>query len=359
MNFAINNTNFSGLIDMSDEIDIKSYNKIYNVVYTNQNLNETIINTYNEGDFIIIDRNVYNLDTNCFIDKTYNYYLLDAREQNKNINIVLEIINILIENNFNKKNKLIIIGGGITQDIGGFVGALYKRGVSWVLIPTTLLAIADSCIGSKVNVNHVSKNILGLFCAPDKVIISSWFLNSLSNDDITSGIGEILKLALIGGHQTHKIFIESYNEKDYIKLIKVATSIKKLIIEYDELEKDERRVLNYGHTIGHAIESATNYFIPHGIAVLYGMLVKNKLFFDEKYDNLNQFIFDLIPEKFKNIELDYKLFIKNILNDKKNKGSKVCFILLEDIGKSIFIYKELSEVDNKLKKLFQEMFKLS
>ena len=359
MNFSVNNTCFSGSIDMSDYVEIKSYNKIYSVTYTNETLSQLLNNTFEENDFIVIDRNVFNLDDNCLqninINKN-NIFFVDAIEDNKNMETVLKILDMLVELKFNKKNKLIIIGGGITQDIGGFASAIYKRGINWILIPTTLLSIADSCIGGKVGVNRVNKNILGTFCSPNKVIISDYFLTSLKHDDIISGIGEILKLSLIGGNNCYDEFQKSYKELDYIKMIKISTSVKKLIIEHDELEKNERRVLNYGHTIGHALESATNYFIPHGIAVLYGMLIKNMLFYDDKYKDINSYILELIPDKFKNIKIDYDLFLNYTLNDKKNEGNKICFILLNEIGESIFVFKEISEITYKLHNIFITLF---
>ena len=357
MNFSINNHFFSGQIDLSDKVEIKSYNKTYTVDYNNKTLTDLLEDNFHENDFIVIDRNVFNLDNSWFANiDIKSYFILDAIEDNKNMDTVLQIVDMLICNKFNKNNKLLVIGGGITQDVGGFASAIYKRGINWVLIPTTLLSISDSCIGGKVGVNRTSKNILAMFCAPNKVIISSYFLSSLKQEDIISGIGEIVKLALIGGESCYTDFQEAFKEKDYIKMIKLATSVKKLIIEYDELEKDERRVLNYGHTIGHALESATNYYIPHGIAVLYGMLIKNRLFYDDKYTKINDFILEMIPDKFKNINVDYNVFLDNMLNDKKNQGNKVCFILLKNIGESIFVFKELAEINDKLNIIFDTLF---
>jgi 3-dehydroquinate synthase len=357
MNFSINNHFFYGQIDLSDKVEIKSYNKTYTVDYNNKTLTDLLEDNFHENDFIVIDRNVFNLDNSWFVNiDIKSYFILDAIEDNKNMDTVLQIVDMLICNKFNKNNKLLVIGGGITQDVGGFASAIYKRGINWVLIPTTLLSISDSCIGGKVGVNRTSKNILAMFCAPNKVIISSYFLSSLKQEDIISGIGEIVKLSLIGGESCYMDFQQAFKEKDYIKMIKLATSVKKLIIEYDELEKDERRVLNYGHTIGHALESATNYYIPHGIAVLYGMLIKNMLFYDDKYKEINDFILELIPDKFKNINVDYNVFLDNMLNDKKNQGNKVCFILLKNIGESIFVFKELVEINDKLNTIFETLF---
>jgi 3-dehydroquinate synthase len=359
MEFKVNETSFSGNIDNNDEVTIKSYNKDYNVIYNQNNLSKIINDEYETNDFIVIDRNVYNLDDSCLENINSKYiFIFDAVENNKTIESVLKIVDLLFQVNFNKKNKLLVIGGGITQDVGGFVSAIYKRGIKWILVPTTILSMTDSCIGGKVGVNRVSKNMLGLFCAPNKVIISDYFLKSLKNDDVISGIGEALKLSLIGGENSYKYFKENYNENtiDYINLIKMSTSVKKFIIELDELETNERRVLNYGHTFGHALESASNYFIPHGIAVVFGMYIINKLFYQDKYNDLNNYMMSIIPEKFKKIEMSYILFINSVLNDKKNDGDNVCFILLDEIGNSKFIFKKISEINNDLKKIFDDLF---
>ena len=361
MEFRVNDTFFTGEIDINNISTIKSYNKDYLVNYNDKSLSQIIDDQYESNDFIIIDRNVFNLDKDSLskIDNKY-FYIFDATEETKNINSVIKIIDLLFGVQFNKKNKLLVIGGGITQDVGGLVAALYKRGLRWTLVPTTLLSMTDSCIGGKVGVNHNSKNMLALFCAPNKVIVSNYFIKSLSHHDIISGIGEALKLSLIGGKESYRYFLENYNENniDYINIIKMSTSVKKLIIEKDELESNERKVLNYGHTLGHALESASNYFIPHGIAVMFGMYIINVLFYNDKYKDLNDYIIKKIPNKFKNVKINYEIFINSILNDKKNNGDNICFILLDEIGKSKFTFKKLSEIDSKLKNIFADLFEI-
>lgn len=359
MNFSVNSTKFRGPIEMDNTAMIKSYNKDYFVEYNSKTLQQIINEEYEVDDFIVIDRNVYNLDMNCLskIDSKY-YYIFDATEQNKSIYTVLKIIDLLFEIKFNKKNKLLVIGGGITQDVIGFACAIYKRGLKWVFIPTTLLSMTDSCIGGKVGVNHISKNMLALFCAPNKVIVSDYFLKSLKSDDIVSGVGEALKLSLIGGNDTYQYFLNNYKPDNikFINLIKMSTSVKKLVIEHDELETNERRVLNYGHTFGHALEYASNYFIPHGIAVVFGMYLINKLFYQNKYEDLNENMIKMIPEKFKKINISYNVFINSVLNDKKNNGDNICFIILDEIGESKFIFKKINEINDDLKNIFDELF---
>lgn len=356
MEFKIEDVEFKGIIDLSNEICIKSLYKNYNVYYSNKNLNNIINEIYTNNDFIFIDRNVYNLDPDTF-NCLNNIMIFDAIENNKNIEKVLELTDKLYSINFTKKNKLIVIGGGITQDVGGFAAAIYKRGINWVFVPTTVLSMTDSCIGSKVSINRKSKNILGMFIAPDNIYISDYFLNTLSEDDIISGIGEALKLSLIGGETTYNLFLQKYKEKDYISIIKIASLVKRLIIEDDEFEKHVRKVLNYGHTIGHAIESTSNYYIPHGIAVLIGMYIKNKLFYDDKYENINNLILNMVNKKFFDISFNFLSFIEHILSDKKNKGNDVCFILLEEVGNTIITYKKIDEFCIPLQKIIADLFK--
>jgi 3-dehydroquinate synthase len=356
MEFQVDDHKFSGEIDLSDNIKIKSAIKNYDVFYSSKNLDNLINETYVVNDFIFIDRNVYNLSPSTF-NTVKNILIFDATETNKVIESVLELIDKLYNIKFTKQNKLIIVGGGITQDVGGFAATIYKRGITWIYIPTTILSMTDSCIGSKVNINRVSKNILGMFNAPDTIYISDYFLNSLTNDDIISGIGEALKLSLIGGEVTYKLFMDKFKIKDYVSIIKIASLVKRQVIEFDEFELHSRKVLNYGHTIGHAIEGTTNYFIPHGIAVLIGMLIENILLYGDKYDYINNFILELIDPKFFNIEFNYSDFIKHILSDKKNKGNDVCFILLDEIGQSKIIYKNINNVEKIMSDIFVKFFK--
>lgn len=357
MSFTVNQTVFNTILDMDDNVTIQSYSHKYTVLYDSSSLKKLIHENYNENDFILIDNNVHNLDPTSVdsVDKK-NIFFLEAIEENKTIDTVLKIVDTLLSINFTKKNKLLVIGGGITQDVGGMTCALYKRGLRWTFIPTTMLSMTDSAIGGKVGINRNNKNVLALFVAPQKIIISNYFLNSLKKEDIVSGLGESLKLSLTGGEQCLNLFMEYLKNNDYISIIKMTTSIKKIIIEHDELEKNERRVLNYGHTVGHALESATHYFIPHGIAVLYGMLIKNELFYGNKYSTLNSYIYELIPDKFKNVKINYTIFLSSMLNDKKNEGNNVCFVLLEELGKSIFVFKKLELIKYDLQILINKYF---
>ena len=357
MKFFVNEKEFDVVLDLSDSINIKSAHKDYKVIYNSKNLDTLITEIYKNGDFIFIDRNVYNLSPLIFNNLLNNILIFDAIEDNKNIENVLILIDILLEKKFTKNNKILVVGGGITQEIGGFASAIYKRGLNWILIPTTILCMTDSCIGSKVSINRKSKNMIGLFVAPNEIYISDYFLNSLSSDDIISGLGEALKLSLIGGNETYSYFKKQLSEKNYMNIIKIASLVKKEIIEFDEFENHERKVLNYGHTIGHALESTSKYFIPHGIAIMIGMYIKNELFYEGKYKEINNIILELVNKHFFEIEFNYNEFINHVLLDKKNKGDNIFFILLDDIGKTIFIYKKKEEIDTKIKIILKSLFK--
>jgi len=218
-----------------------------------------------------------------------------------------------------------------------------------------MLSMTDSCIGGKVGLNRNSKNMIALFVSPTKIIISDWFLNTLDNDMIISGLGESLKLSLISGKKDYDKFMQLYYEKKYIDIIKQSLIIKKVIIEKDELEKNERRVLNYGHTIGHALEFASDYFIPHGIAVLLGMYYINRLFNIVEFNDVNKIIMEIIPNKYK-IKLDKDLILNQILNDKKNIGLNICFIVLETYGVSIFKFIPIDEAKSKIYNILNDFF---
>jgi 3-dehydroquinate synthase len=169
-------------------------------------------------------------------------------------------------------------------------------------------------------------------------------------------LGEALKLSLIGGELSYKYYMENIKNKNYLNIIKLSSNIKKIIIEKDEFDNHERKALNYGHTMGHAIEIASNYIIPHGVAVLYGMIMINRLFNKGKFDDINKYMLDIIPEQLKNIKMSYDTFIECILNDKKNDGNNICFIVLEELGKTVFIYKKIEEFNSPMRLIFEEFF---
>ena len=323
--------------------------------------------------FVIWDKNILNLYGDDLSLLKNNQYILNAIESNKNSQSVFKIIDFLQGINFTKKETIISVGGGITQDVTAFTRSIFKRGLNWSFVPTTLLSMADSCIGAKTALNHKGvKNQLALFSAPKEVLICTDFLKTLSVKDIQSGYGEIIKLVIIGGEYAINEFIKITNSKEpelkkITKLIKLSLQIKKVIIEKDEFEFDLRRSLNYGHTIGHAIEPVLNYKIPHGIAVSIGMIIENNLavkfgLLDSKIClKYNQLIAKYISVDFWNMlnGVNYMEVYLNILQDKKTLNKIVNFaipIANNSFGILKIDKKELTP--NKLKIIFKEAIKI-
>jgi len=220
--------------------------------------------TTRSGDFIISDERFRHM-----FSTSDNVFYIVATEENKTIDTVMSIIRALHPG----VKRIVIVGGGLVQDVGSFVCSVYNRGkIPWVYFPTTLLSMADSCIGSKTSLNTSFKNKIGTYCSPESVYINMKFLDTLDDVQIRSGKGEILKLCMIGNA------LDMYNTLDLKSLVKLSLLIKKSVIEVDLHDKHVRKGLNYGHTLGHAIEVVSNYTMPHGLAVVHGMLLMNKIF---------------------------------------------------------------------------------
>lgn len=207
--------------------------------------------------------------------------LIDAVEDNKSYERVGKVIEALIVNGIRRQHKLVAIGGGIIQDITCFISSTLLRGIPWEFYPTTLLSQADSCIGSKSSINMGEiKNILGTFNPPQRVVILAGFLATLDARDMRSGIGEMLKVHTIAGPAAFDAIAANYDallgdQQVLLEYVRNSLLIKQRYIEEDEFDRGIRNIFNYGHSFGHAIESATHHAIPHGIAVTLGMDIAN------------------------------------------------------------------------------------
>ena len=238
-------------LHVPDSISIQSHRGIYEARFTPDLLTNPSVLLEGEPHFII-DSNIARLYSKQLhsILAHPNVILVDATEQNKSLDSASQIITSLVAQKTRRNHHLVAIGGGIIQDLVCFIASTLLRGVSWQLVPTTLLAQADSCIGSKSSINvGDAKNIVGTFYPPTKIYIDQNFLRTLHQNEIRSGIGEILKVHAIDS----------------------AVAIKKRFIEIDEFDEGIRNIFNFGHSFGHAIESATNFGVPHGVAVTMGM----------------------------------------------------------------------------------------
>lgn len=237
------------------------------------------------GDLAVVDATVLRLyqEKLAPLLRSARHVVVEPSEERKSYQGVEPFIARLIETGFRKNNRLIAIGGGITQDITAFTASILFRGVDWLFYPTTLLAQCDSCIGSKTSINFKTfKNQLGNFYPPREVIIDHRFLETLSPLDFRSGMGEMVHYYLVAGEEDFQRMLSEYerafDDKAVLhELIYHCLDFKRGYVERDEFDEGPRNVFNYGHSFGHAIESLTEYAVPHGIAVSIGMDIANEL----------------------------------------------------------------------------------
>lgn len=228
---------------------------------------------------IIIDRRVAELHKDMLAPLLAgpSVLMIDALEPNKSLEASPAYVTHLVARGIRRDHRLVAIGGGIIQDITCFLAANMLRGVDWTMVPTTLLAQADSCIGSKSSINcGGAKNILGTFTPPKEVWIAARFLDTLAEQDVRSGVGEMLKVHAIDGPASFDRISADYDKilsdrATLLAYVRRSLEIKQRYIEVDEFDRGPRLVFNFGHSFGHAIEAATDFAIPHGIAVTIGM----------------------------------------------------------------------------------------
>ena len=311
-----------------------------------------------EGEpYFLIDSHVarlYGVELRAVIDHPHTI-VVEATEENKSIEKVIPVLERLVQNRIRRGHILVAIGGGVIQDITCFIASILLRGVPWRFVPTTLLAQADSCIGSKSSINlGVTKNILGTFNPPQKIYIDEGFLDTLEDKDIRSGIGEIIKVHAIDGIAAFdrlagdfdQLFLDRVVLQRYVQS---ALLIKQRFIEEDEFDRGIRSIFNYGHSFGHAIESATNYTIPHGIAVTIGMdmanyiAVERGLLPEKHYLRMHPILRKIIKDYAK-VPIPLDNMTSALLKDKKNVGNMLGLIF--PVGEYAEIQKSLVPFDD-------------
>lgn len=294
---------------------------------------------------ILIDSNIAKLYADRLAPLLNNLPTLaiDATEDEKTLAGVTRALNFYQRNNCVKQSTVVAIGGGIIQDIATFSSHIYYRGVKWMHVPTTLLAMSDSCIGAKCGINlNEFKNQLGVFNSPSRVLICVKFLDTLSDNDIRSGYGEILKLMLTGSVELFDglkgcVNQHGFRNPELATFIHQSLSVKKSVIEIDEYETDLRRILNYGHTFGHSLEAITQHEIPHGIAVAWGVDVANfislrqGLLAEADYRAIHDFISRHFSYRI-SCNVSVVDLIRGAQRDKKVSDGKLNMALLEHPG---------------------------
>lgn len=324
---------------MFNSLSIESSNGAYSVEFA-PNLLEEMERIQDRASVYIVDQRVmelYGSQLGQFLNSE-NSIPIVATEENKSIENIIPIIEQLIALGLKRNNSLVAIGGGIIQDITCFIASVLFRGVPWKFVPTTLLSQADSCIGSKSSVNLPSlKNALGTFKPPQNIWICPQFLDSLNPVEIKSGIGEIIKVHAIDGQASFQCLADEFEKLEadrdvLLKYIRAALEIKKRYIEVDEFDRNERNIFNYGHSFGHAIEAATNFGIPHGIAVSIGMDMANTIAADRGLTSITQRdrmrpVMRKNFETFRSMSIPFDPFIEALKKDKKNTDTDLVLIL--------------------------------
>ena len=269
---------------MSERLAIQSHKGTYFAHFGDAPLPDPAMLLEGEPHFLI-DANVARMyaDDLRAIAGHRRAIIVEATEENKSIEGTIPLFQQLIANRVRRDHTLVAIGGGIVQDVTCFIASTLLRGLPWRFVPTTLLAQADSCIGSKSSINlGGAKNILGTFNPPQCAFIHAGFLDTLEPKDIHSGIGEIIKVHAIEGIEAFDRLAADFDRlisdrELLLSYVRAALLIKKRFIEEDEFDRGIRNVFNYGHSFGHAIESATHFTLPHGIAVAIGMDMANHI----------------------------------------------------------------------------------
>lgn len=297
--------------------------------------------------FYLVDQNVHRLYGETLKLPSDRTIQIEATEKNKSYGPTGDVLHRLIEMNIKKSSRLVVIGGGILQDIGAFCATVLFRGIRWTLVPTTLLAQADSCVGSKSSLNIGDyKNQLGTFNPPSEIHITTEVLATLDEKDIRSGIGEVIKIALVHSEKSYAHVLEvlkqdvTKNSVAMEQLVRRSLEIKKEYVEGDEFDQGVRNLLNYGHTFGHAFESVSNYTLPHGIAVVLGMeaatyFSMKKNWVSESHWNELRSEFSKWADKERRVlsSLDLGKILEKMKKDKKNSAQGVTFILTKGPGR--------------------------
>ena len=321
----------------------------YNIHISGNNFPKAILNKHlkNKNKILIITddgipKNHIKKLKNTINKKNVYIFSLKSGEKSKSFSSYQKILNKLFELKFDRSDIVIAFGGGVVGDITGFSAATYMRGIKYIQIPTTLLAQVDSSVGGKTAINVAQgKNLVGAFYNPSLVIVSTYFLNTLSDEEFKSGLGEVVKYALIGNKKLRSIIernsqqIISRQESVLKSIIEESIKTKSKIVTKDEKENGVRAILNFGHTFGHAIEAYKNYKgITHGAAITLGMVIASRISFYEGH--IKNYQLDNVVNLISSIGLrtDYSKYNyiqlkKYIKSDKKIKNGKLNLVLID------------------------------
>lgn len=345
-----------------NDLQVNLGNRSYPVYFDSDRLEkipELIAANFNLKSFIITDTNVeklYRASVTALFEKVrceHDWIVVPAGERYKGLITTADVVGELLKKGAHRKSSLIAFGGGMVGDLTGFVAATYMRGIPYVHIPTTLLAMVDSSVGGKVAVNHpLAKNVIGAFYQPKFVFGDSSFLSTLPKREMVCGLAEIIKYGLIAELSFFEWLETNWekilgNDTKFVRqAIYTSCIIKSKIVEKDEFDAGPRMILNFGHTIGHALENLGGYgAIKHGEAVLYGMIaasyysMKMNFLKQEDYRRIERILTTVIKShEEKTIsefikKTSWKDILDKMLSDKKSTGS-MKLIVLKEIGRA-------------------------
>lgn len=294
----------------------------------------------------VVDKNVWNIYAETLLKSLPEQHtiVLRVNEDRKNLETVQDLYDHLVERPAKRNLTLISLGGGILQDITGFAASTLYRGIKWIYVPTTLLAQADSCIGSKTSLNFRKyKNLIGTFYPPRRIYIYPPFVQSQLDIDFLSGIGEVVKLHLMGGIEYFRELVQMSAEllkrepAAMLRAIQRSLHVKLSYIIEDEFDTGRRNLLNFGHDFGHALETTSNFAVPHGQAVIFGMLAANlmaerRALLDERLEQeiaasllIPSLVIRPSPEA-----MEPKAIVSAMKKDKKRTGDQLALIMMTD-----------------------------
>jgi 3-dehydroquinate synthase len=327
---------------VSEELVVQSHTGPYTVTFDDSGFGRVPV----EGVHFIVDERVGELyrEELAAVFSSGSVLTIEATEAAKSLDRFPGYVEHLVARGVRRGHVIVAIGGGIMQDIACFLAATLLRGLEWRFFPTTLLAQADSCIGSKssINVGEI-KNVLGTFTPPREVVVVPHVLDTLDDVDVRSGIGEMLKVTAIDGPSTFDELAADYSSLTsdravLTRWIRRALEIKRGIIEIDEFDKGPRNVMNYGHSFGHAIESATSFGIPHGIAITIGIDMAN--YAAARTGRAGEDVFERMHPTaranyagFEDYSIDPDAVLTALTKDKKNRGSMLRLVLPDAEGR--------------------------
>lgn len=316
-----------------------------------EHINQFLTTTTPSKIFVLVDENTHLHCLPYFLGQIgtslpIEIIEIDAGEQHKNIETCLGVWEALTELGADKKSLMINLGGGVITDIGGFIASTYKRGIPYINVPTSLLAMVDASVGGKTGVDLGGlKNQIGVINSGAMVLVDTAFLSTLPEAQMRSGLAEMLKHGLIQDASHWQVFeaLEEITKSDFDTHIRQSILIKKAVVDEDPYEKGLRKILNFGHTIGHAIEThALNHpdkpELLHGEAIAIGMVVE--AYISQQELGLDQAVVKEIKERIVKIfghpkidQNDFNAIIALLKHDKKNEHGQINFVLLQAIGK--------------------------